>query len=256
MKILKPLAALTLAAVLLTTSSFAAEFAKSAELQPAPTLVSQNITIDGVTFPSASKVVQGADVNDIWENIPTSSIKITSLNEAKKSSDNLLKTTMTTVENELKNASDLETLIPGVADAWKKITGGAPLSNMVVAEIFDINMGTAYNKYVGNGFLFKTTLRPASVTNKDKILVAHKNLANNKYEILDYQWVANGGLELTSTSNSPYIIFKDSGASPVVAEDAPKSPQTGVNTLSASLVIGSVVFAGAAAAFVVSAKKN
>lgn len=128
--------------------------------------------------------------------------------------------------------NDIVDLVAGFEDAWKDKTGGAPVDNAVVSDIFHV-------EFDKDDVTFSYTLD--GITDDDFVLIA-KNHVTNQWVVLDYTF-ANGATTVTLTDISTIVVIRDNGNPP--SSDI-ISPPTGVSSVSVALVSATVALAGVA----------
>jgi len=202
MKLIRIFTVCVVALALLTTGVCAAEFVPSISGQDVPKLEEGD---DLVITPSDD--IQDKDVPD----------------ETKESLED--------AEEELKN-NELEDLIPGFEDIWNEMTGGAPVDNAVVTDLFDVRY-TDPKRGPDGEITFKISVD--GITADDLFLIFYKPQGSDEWKLADFSIDENNVITIHADSIGTFIIVMDNGAVPVVEV---LSPQTGVN---ASAMVFSVV---------------
>lgn len=119
-------------------------------------------------------------------------------------------------------------LVAGFAEAWQAVTGGAPVSNAVIAEIFDVRYrsGLTGELYEGRRAVF--FIEVDGITSEDLFVIGHKPSTTGQWGIEEYTIDGNNVIGISVNALSPFFIAVDNGEAPAVSGDAPSSPQTGV----------------------------
>lgn len=146
------------------------------------------------------------------------------------------------LENEL-----VHHLIDGFDAYWDKVTGGAPIENYVVYDIFDIALlcGDKQMMITDEKITFSFTID--GITKDDSFVIIHKPTGAEHWIIEEHQIDENNVITLKVDSLSPFAMIKDSGKAP--SSDV-QSPQTGVTETGAAAVAISVVLFAAGAVIV------
>lgn len=227
MKRIRNLVVLFLTAALLSISAAAANTTPSIEQKSAPSVAVQT---------SSGAAVSASDIT------------VTGLGSTASASAEV-REVLTAAKADL-TSKPLTTLVADFANTWKDATGGAPVENAVVANIFDVTITPEAAAAFANNGTMDLTFAVADITAADKVVVLHK--VGNDWKVEPSRRGANGEIIVTVSSLSPFAIVVDNGAAP--ADDGTKSPQTGVST--AAVVLCSVSFAGAGAAFVAKSRRD
>lgn len=133
------------------------------------------------------------------------------------------------VEDELRE-NDVEDMIDQFKDAWNKITGGAPLDNALIHDIF-------YVRYVdpqktGENVAFQVTVD--GITADDLFLIVYKPNGSDEWHLAEYSIDENNVITIVGDIPATYVIIVDNGAAPAVEV---YSPQTGINTFAAAAAV-------------------
>lgn len=154
------------------------------------------------------------------------------------------------IRNELDAAVvDLENsyvhhLIDGFDAYWDKITGGAPVENCFVYDIFDIALlcGEEQKMITDEKVTFSFAIE--GITKDDVFVLIHKPTDSEHWIIEEHTIDENNVITVSVDSLSPFAIIKDSGKAP--SSDV-QSPQTGVSeTGVVAAAISMIVFAAGA----------
>jgi len=237
MKALRILSTFLIAVILLSASVAAADFTPSVEVKPAPEVVT---VTDDAGNPAAG-VITAEDGTVSY--ITVEDIAVTAKADA---SDTVLEV-IEAAADELA-ATELSDLIPDFADAWADVTGGAPVENAVVADVFDISADVE----IPAGGKLTITLAPQGITEDDIIIVLHK--VGDTWKVEPHTRDGKGNIVTTVTSLSPFAIVKDSAAAPAADAEDPRSPQTSEPTIAPVAVL--CIVAVLSTAFFVRASKR
>ena len=144
-------------------------------------------------------------------------------------------------------------LVPGFDEAWEKVTGGAPLDNALVHEIFEIVLICSQDQEFKTDEKLTVSFTVEGIGPDDAFVIVHKPTGSDEWIVEEHEIDENGVITIHPDKLSPFAIIKDSGAAPVIDPDAPDSPQTGVeegaDRLAAALIGGTVLaFCGILAA--------
>ncbi|MCI8389054.1 MAG: hypothetical protein HFE63_11405 [Clostridiales bacterium] len=202
------------------------------------------------TVPSIeNKNVPTVTANDAAGNaLDDGSLLVVSLNDTSESTVQI-REALNVALTELRG-NELTNLVPGFADSWAAATSGAPLENAVISHVFDVSVVGNADTVFANGAI-DVTLKASDITADDSVVLIHKT--SDGWKVEPSRRGADGEIIVTVSSLSPFAIVVDNGAAPAVDGDT-KSPQTGVST--AAIVLASVSFAGAGAAFVVKSRRD
>ena len=197
----KILTVLTVVAMLVTCVG-AAEFTASAERKDGPTLTGGDEVIitpvskkDDPTTPDKTR----EDLNGVLDNL---------------------------------KENDLTDLTGSFDDAWDDKSGGAPIENAVVSDIFHVD-------FTKDDVTFSYTL--PGIADDDFVLLV-KNHVTGAWSVLDYTF-ANGAATVSLTDVSTIVVVRDNGNPP--AGDI-VSPPTGVSAVSVVLASATVALMGVA----------
>lgn len=157
------------------------------------------------------------------------------------------------IRNELDAAVvDLENafihhLIDGFDAYWEKITGGAPVENHFVYDIFNIALlcGEDQTMITDEEVTFSFTID--GITKDDVFVLIHKPTDSEHWIIEEHTIDDNNVITVSVDRLSPFAVVKDSGKAPSTDKD---SPQTGVseNGVAAAAVCAMIFAAGAVVA--------
>ncbi len=208
MKKIRIIAALVLSLCLLGLSAFAAEFTPSVE--------------DKDVVPGEAQIYD-KDGNVIHD-VSDEDFVITPIKD-KDSADPDTKADLEAAEKELKD-KELTDLVPGFEDAWKGATGGAPIKNAVVSDIFDARLTGDSATKLGEGGTVGFTVKVPGLDKNDKFVLIMKG-EDGTWGVVDYTFNEKGELVIKTNELGVFAIVRDSGTV-VIDPNAPDSPQTGV----------------------------
>lgn len=145
----------------------------------------------------------------------------------------------------------LDELVTDFALVWKKASGGAPVENASIAELFDVTViGPRDGIFNGKSPLTFTANVPG-LSASDKVLVIHKT--NGAWVVENNVTVGDGKVTITVASLSCFAVIVDNGAAPatastpiVVADDEPadtEAPIVAVDPAPAEAPVDVVVVA-------------
>lgn len=207
MKKIRIIAALVLSLCMLGLSAFAAEFTPSVE--------------DKDVVPGEAQIYDKDD--KVIHEVPSEELINTPIKD-KDTADEDIKNDLETAEKELKD-KDL-TDIPGFEDAWKGATGGAPIKNAVVSDIFDVRIiGDSATKFV-TGTTIGFSVKLQGIDKDDKFVLIKKG-DGGTWGVVDYTFNAEGEIVIKTNELGVFAVVRDNGAADI-KPDAPSSPQTGV----------------------------
>ncbi len=208
MKKIRIIAALVLSLCLLGLSAFAAEFTPSVE--------DKDVT-------GGSTTIYDKDGNVVHE-VPDEDFVITPIKD-KDSADPDTKADLEAAEKELKE-KELTDLVPGFEEAWKGATGGAPIKNAVVSDIFDARLIGDSAAKLGEGGTVGFTVKIPGLDKNDKFIIINKG-EGGTWGVVDYTFNEKGELVIKTDDLGVFAVVRDNGAV-AVDPNAPNSPQTGV----------------------------
>ncbi len=152
---------------------------------------------------------------------------------------------LTDAEEEL-SGTEWEELIKDLIDHWKEITGGAPIENAVVSDIFDVRYEDELGRGLEEGRPFTIKIKIEGLNPGDDFIIVMKDTKDGEWKIVKYTMDENGVITITGTSMSVFAVIRDNYAGAAVAPGAPDSPQTGVASYFVPAIAGAVLFGGAA----------
>ncbi len=154
-----------------------------------------------------------------------------------------INTKLTDAEKELSESKDI---IENFAEVWKDVTGGAPIENAIVSDIFDVRFEDEFETTVTEGKPVTIKFTIPGLDYNDKFFITVKESADSKWKVVDFTIDEDGVITLSATSMSVFAVIRDSYASAAIAPDAPDSPQTGITSYFVPAIVGAVLFSGAA----------
>ena len=229
MKKIQIVAALLMAACMLTVSAAAAEFVPSVTAKEAPS-VSTAVDSEGNTLDAGA-------------------ITVTSYSDL-SSADKDVRRSMATAMADVEEADSIADLAADFEEVWTEATNGAPVEEAVVSDFFDISATDEINAIFAAGGKVTLTLPLPNISADAVVIVLHK-VGDEWIVEKDVARNADGSLSITVGSLSPFALVV--GAAEAVEEnpEAPKSPET-----SDSMVWATVSLAGAAIAVLAVSKKK
>lgn len=235
MKKIRIIAALVLSLCLLGISAFAAEFTPSVEEKDGPEAVGGE----------SVATIYDKDGNVVY-NVPKGELVITPVSD-KDNADDDIKNRLEDAQKDLNNNS-LTDLVPDFANVWAGATGGAPISNAVVSDIFDVTLiGDSAAKF-GTGNTIKFALDAQGIDKDDKFVVIMKPAGGTGWQVVDYTIDADGNIVINTDVLGVFAIVKDSG-NVVIDPSAPSSPQTGIADYTIPVAFGVALFGACAVVF-------
>lgn len=241
-------------AALLATSVFAVPFTPSAEKKDTPVLVG---TLDEET----GKMIVGTIYNEddsFYRHIYIDELIVTPilhLSDDTKIVPEAIEKTLLDARDELK-AKTLEELVPGFAEYWKKATGGAPVENGAISDIFDVRFVDSLTGELIEGRYASFKIRVEYLNSDDLFVLIHKPTGSDVWNYEEYVVSDGNVLFVTVESLSPFAIVKDTGAAPAVDPDAPDSPQTGVESISFVLPLACFTVSALTALYMITRKNR
>ncbi len=156
-----------------------------------------------------------------------------------------LKAAVADLEDEL-----VHHLVNGFDEVWAKITGGAPLENHIVYDIFEAAWICSEEQAMIGDEKISFSFKVDGITKDDKIIIIHKPTDSEHWIIEEHEIDENGVITVHADKLSPFAIIKDSGKAPTTDV---QSPQTGVSDT--GLIVTAVSAVILAAGAVVIGKK-
>ncbi len=144
----------------------------------------------------------------------------------------------------LQNA--LADIVENFSAEWATRTNGVPEANAQIARIFNVEAAKEIMDMFAAGYKLRFSLKIKNIDADTTFAVIHKNTGAEKWVFENHTISEDGIVTLEVGGLSPFAILVDSGADPVVDDETPKSPQTGVNAYSVALAIATVLLLGGA----------
>ena len=138
---------------------------------------------------------------------------------------------------------DWQELVLSFALEWDEFTGGAPLTNAVVTDIFDARFTSELGANLTDGKAVTFKIKVQGITTDDTFMIIAKAEGEDMWQIIEYTIDENNVITITAESMSAFAIVLDNEADP--ATDPIDGPQTGVAKNSPVIYVA-VVFAIAA----------
>lgn len=245
MKAFKVFIALTLIASMLALPSLAAEFTPSAERKDGPELIEYKL--EEIDTPCRTVLV-----------IPYGHIHLDDIIDEEHldleyaASEAIEETIRESLKSALEELKDnlIHHLVRGFDEAWAKITGGAPVENAVVSDLFEIVLVCSEADALKTDEKITVSFTVDGIGPDDKFIIVHKPTDSDEWIVEDYKIDENGVITMTVDKLSPFAIVKDSGKAPTTDV---QSPQTGVSDT--GLIVTAVSAVILAAGAVVIGKK-
>jgi len=136
---------------------------------------------------------------------------------------------------------DWQDLVENFAEEWKEFTGGAPITNAVVTDIFDARFLSELGADLSEGKTVTFKVKIQGITADDTFMIIAKAKGDEMWKIIEYSIDENGVITITAESMSAFAIVLDNEADPAV--DPGDGPQTGVSKFFTPALIGIAVFA-------------
>jgi len=141
---------------------------------------------------------------------------------------------------ELKNAL-IHHLVRGFEDVWEKTTGGAPVENAIVDELFEVVLICSEKEDMMTDEKISVSFTVDGIDADDLFVVVHKPTGSDEWIVEEHEIDENGVITIHPDKLSPFAIIKDSGAAPVATVT---SPQTGVTEYTAAAILIAGILAG------------
>ncbi|MBE6598156.1 MAG: hypothetical protein E7638_01800 [Ruminococcaceae bacterium] len=156
-------------------------------------------------------------------------------------------------EEELLN-NDIRDLVPNFEEEWTKRTDGAPVENAELVKLFEVSIDDTTAEKMTEGRTLRFSFKVNGLKFGDKFVIINK--VGDTWKFVDYTIAEDGTITLDVSELGVFAILKDSGADPVVDDETPKSPQTGVEAYTMELIAAAVVLCGAAVVLTKKSKRN
>lgn len=236
MKSIKKILAGILAASMMTMPVLAAEFVPSAERKDGVDLISYILNEINTPCRTVHIIPFGhIHLDDIIDEE-----KLDIEYDASEGMEEQIRESLNKALAELKD-SILHHLIAGFDEAWEKLTGGAPLENAVVHDLFEIVLICSEVDAFKTDESVTVSFTVDGIDADDLFLIAHKPTGSDEWILEDYTIDENGVITMTVDKLSPFAIIKDSEKAP---EAAGTSPQTGVQDYTVSAAAAAMALCG------------
>jgi len=230
MKAIKVFAALTLAAAMLAMPVLAAEFVPSIEYKDGIQL--NSYTLEEINTPC--RTVHIIPFYRIYEDDFIDEDLLGLDYDISEDMEESVRISQRNAQEELKN-NLLQDIVAGFEEVWARITGGAPLENAVVTDLFEIVLICSEDQVFKTDEKVTVSFTVEGIGPDDLFVIIHKPTGSDKWVAEEnYTIDENGVITMTVDKLSPFAIVKDSGKAPVVTVT---SPQTGVTEFTAAAAV-------------------
>jgi len=220
MKAIKVFIVLTLVASMLAMPVLAAEFVPSVEVKDGPSLIS--FVLEEINTPCRTvKVIPYGHIH-LEDIIDEEQLELEY--EASELIEETIRESLQKALEELKDRL-IHHLVSGFDEIWKEMTGGAPLENAVVTDIFEIVLICSESDTLKTEEKVTVSFTADGIGPDDKFVIIHKPTGSDEWIVEEHTIDENGVITMTVDKLSPFAIVKDSGKAP---EATTQSPQTGV----------------------------
>ncbi len=144
---------------------------------------------------------------------------------------------------DLKN-NDLDDLIPGFDDLWDKVTGGAPIDNQVIDDVFAIVRICEEDHKLVSDEETTVSFTVDGIDKDDTFIVIEKPFGSDEWTVVEHKIDENGVITVEGKISSVFAIVTDSGKAPT--SDV-TSPQTGVKESGMAITLLAVALLAAGA---------
>lgn len=136
-------------------------------------------------------------------------------------------------------------LVPDFEAEWERVTGGAPLENAIIHDLFEIVQICTETDTIKTGNKITVSIQSHGIDADELFAIVYKPFDSEEWQVAEYTIDENGIITFVIDSRSTVAIVKDSGKAP--AADV-TSPQTGVEEsgTAAAAMIAVVLAAGTA----------
>ncbi len=211
------------------------DFVPSVEMKPGPVIVDQEV--DGVPGVAVIITQDGKEII-----VPEGALIITPFSKKADASDKTRKE-LEDAFDKIANAATLEDLLDGLQDILDSIANGTDVADLVVTDLFHVDLTGDYADYMKDGAKLRIKLK----SDDDLIALLQQN-GDAWKAIYGDLFVDNGDGTYTLTIDKlgVYAMLRDAvGASVDYDDPAQSSPQTGdmlwvLMTIPAALAIGGV----------------
>ena len=223
MKVFKVLMAVALVASMLVMPTLAANFVPSVEVEDKTYLI--RYTLDEVDTPCRTVLLIPYDHLHLEDLIDEEALEIEYAISEEMEQD--IRDSLTAAKAELED-SILHHLIPDFDKEWEEMTGGAPLENATVYDLFEIVLICSEADAFMTNEKITVYFKVDGIGPEDQFLIAHKPTDSEEWILEDYEIDERGVIKMTVDKLSPFAIITDNGEGPADSGDAPDSPKTGV----------------------------
>jgi len=229
-------------AVTSDVQSPATEFVPSIERKDSPELISfiTDAACDTVLLIPYSNIFLDDIIDEDALDIPY---------EISEKMESAIRVSQKNAFEEMKN-NPINELVTGFEDAWAGATGGAPLENAIVHDLFEIVLICTKEDIFLTDKRVTVSFTADGIKPDDKFIIVHKPTDTDKWIVEEHTIDANGVITMTVDKLSPFAIVKDSGKAPTSDVE---SPQTGVSD--AGMIVTAVSALVMAAGAVIIGKK-
>ena len=222
-KILKPVAALLVAAMLTVSATAAVTFTPSVEAKPAPVVATQ--TVEGLEEPAAAVVYDAEGTA-----VAGATLTVTPVTEAATIENETTRVALEEAYTELQEAEDITTVAPAIAEAVEAVNAvngtEHTTADYVVSDVFDVTLDTDNEALVnGEGGYSVSVAFTYEVKSNESLIVMHKDAVNGWTVVAPEKVViGEGTVTVTFDSLCPVVFLK--AATVVVEEPEVTSPVT------------------------------
>ncbi len=246
---MKKMGSLILAMVMLVVCTFSVsaagnDFVPSIEIKPGPGIV-ENPAESGnggiIIMPDGTEVI-----------VPVSEIIITPIAQAGEADDHI-RQALEEAFADINGASSVADIIGGLQGILDQIADGVVAEDLVISDLFHVDLTGDYAKYVEEGGTLTITFSASS-----DVAVALSKIGGAWSAVYGDSVILNADGSITMTINSigVYAFLKNAAQVDVDPEDpGVSSPTTGYD-FTTGVVIAVVLFAASAALFVAYKKQN
>lgn len=222
MKAIKVVTAISLIISMLAMPVLAAEFVPSIELKDGPQIVDVVLEYDTPCRTLHIIPYKHIHLDDI---IDEEELDI--VYEISEEMEEEIRVSQRNAMEELKN-NPIDELVTGFREAWAEVTGGAPLENAVVHDLFEMVLICSEDDAFKYDEKVTVSFTVDGIGADDLFVIVYKPTGSDEWIVGEYEIDENGVITMTIDKLCPFAIIKDSGEAPAISSDAPQSPQTGV----------------------------
>lgn len=240
MKAIKVIAAITLIASMLAMPVLAAEFVPSIEYKDGPQLVGVQMEFETPCRTVLVIPYGNIHLDDILDEELLQIEYATS-----EDMEATIRESLTKALEELKY-NPIHHLVTGFDEAWARATGGAPLENAIVHDLFEIVLICSEAEAFKTNEWVTVSFTVDGIGPDDPFVIVHKPTGSDEWIVEEHTIDENGVITMTVEKLSPFAIITDSGEAPAATVT---SPQTGVYESGIAAAIGAAVLGGCAVFF-------